>query len=91
MSNIMRHFRTFVIKNTEVRTCVLFCALGRNAAAAGGALRKKERVRRTAPAAPLQPGGKPGMMKATKPERRMGRAARPHEKGRSASLPRKPP
>lgn len=55
------------------------------------ALRKKERVRRTAPAASLPPGGKPGMMKATKPERRMGRAARPHEKGRSASLPRKPP
>lgn len=55
------------------------------------ALRKKERVRRTAPAASLQPGGKPGMMKATKLERRMGRAARPHEKGRPASLPRKPP
>ena len=32
------------------------------------ALRPKERG--------LQPGGKPGMMKATKPERRMGRAAR---------------
>ena len=72
MSIIMRHVGTFVIKNTgRVPRCFLTrCAgmLPRQEAA----LRKKERVRRTAPAASLQPGGKPGMMKATKPERRNG-------------------
>ena len=82
MSIIMRHFRTFVIKNTGVRTCVLFCALGRNAAAAGGRPAQKRTGAAHRPGGPLAAQGQTGYDEGNKTGK---------ENGQGRTAPRKRP